>query len=218
MSRTTAGKTLNIRLTTSDNIKLGAWLVLSDSYYQSVPFPSGLASGIASSPEQQQQQQHTHISTSLSTYPTILFLHGNGGTRATAPRVRHYAGFSARLRANVLVPDYRGYADSEGSPSEVGLVRDARAAWDWLLAHGARSENVLVVGHSLGTAVAAQLGAELCAQKIEFRGLVLLAPFPRISTLMETYYLGGFLPLLVPLTKIAYGKSRRRFPLICFYT
>ena len=36
---------------------------------------------------------------------------------------------------NVLAIDYRGFGNSEGSPTEDGLALDARAAWDYLMAH-----------------------------------------------------------------------------------
>jgi hypothetical protein len=68
-------------------------------------------------------------------------------------RVRHYQAFATRLRTNVLAPDYCGFADSTGKPSEAGFTIDTRAKWDWLRAHGASPDGVLVVGSSLGTGV-----------------------------------------------------------------
>jgi abhydrolase domain-containing protein 12 len=61
----------------------------------------------------------------------------------------------------VLAPDYRGFADSTGKPSEAGLTIDTRAAWDWLRAHGASPDSLLVVGSSLGTGVAVQFAHAL---------------------------------------------------------
>lgn len=83
--------------------------------------------------------------------------------------------FTSRLGANVLAIDYRGFADSTGKPSEVGLVRDARAAFDWLVAQGKRAEDILIVGHSLGTGVSGQLGAELARDGVECKGIVFLS-------------------------------------------
>ena len=60
----------------------------------------------------------------------VLFLHGNGGNithRAEALRALH-----ARVGVSVLILDYRGYGRSGGSPSERGILADARAARDWL--------------------------------------------------------------------------------------
>lgn len=116
-----------------------------------------------------------HVLPALTERPAILFLHGNAATRAFSARVRHYQGFSSRLGANVLAIDYRGFADSTGQPSEAGLVSDARSAFDWLVAHGKRAEDILIVGHSLGTGVAGLLGAELSSENINCRGIVLLS-------------------------------------------
>lgn len=60
--------------------------------------------------------------------------------------------------------DYRGFGDSTGSPSEKGLRIDANAAWDWVKSMGAEDDNVVVIGHSLGTSAAAMLGEDLVAR------------------------------------------------------
>jgi abhydrolase domain-containing protein 12 len=156
-----ANKTLNLKIPTRDNETIGAWFVLSDPYYHSLPsIPTNVA---------------LHVSPALKEHPAILFLHGNAATRAFSARIRHYQGFSSRLGANVLAIDYRGFADSTGQPSEAGLLSDARSAFDWLVAHGKRAEDILIVGHSLGTGVAGLLGAELSSENINCRGIVLLS-------------------------------------------
>lgn len=154
-------QTLDFKIHTPDNETIGAWFILAGPYYDSLP----------SAPE----SVDTHIKPALTKYPTVLFLHGNSATRAFHARILHYKAFSLRLGANVLAIDYRGFADSTGTPSEPGLVCDARAAWDWLVAEGAKEEDILVVGHSLGTGVASQLGAQLSREGIKCRGVVLLS-------------------------------------------
>jgi abhydrolase domain-containing protein 12 len=57
--------------------------------------------------------------------------------------------------------DYRGFGDSEGVPSQEGLIDDAHAAWNWLLENGARQEDISIFGSSLGTAVGTHLVHEL---------------------------------------------------------
>lgn len=37
---------------------------------------------------------------------------------------------------NVITIDYRGFGNSQGTPSEEGLRMDARATWDWLVERG----------------------------------------------------------------------------------
>lgn len=99
-----------------------------------------------------------------------LFLHGNAGN------VTHRAAAMLEIAAAgnaVLVPDYRGYGRSDGRPTEQGLYRDAAAAYDWLLAQGWTTGQIILHGESLGTSVAADLAARRrCA------GLILEAPFP----------------------------------------
>ena len=165
-----ANKTLNFKLNTADNETLGAWFILSDSYYHTLPsIPSSV---------------DTHVQEALKRHPTILFFHGNAATRAFSVRVQYYKAFTSRLRANVLAIDYRGFAESSGDPSEAGLVCDARAAWDWLISQGAKPDDILIMGHSLGTGVTAQLGAQLDQEGINHRGLVLLSVRMQCSMLI----------------------------------
>jgi fermentation-respiration switch protein FrsA (DUF1100 family) len=89
----------------------------------------------------------------------LLFFHGNAGN------ISHRGdsvGVFRRLGVNVLIPDYRGYGRSEGSPSEEGLYRDARAAWQWLVDEGGfPPQRIIVFGRSLGGVVAARLASEV---------------------------------------------------------
>lgn len=64
------------------------------------------------------------------------------------------------MSANVIAIDYRGFGDSDGVPTEAGLVKDARAAWDWIKARSG-DQKVMVMGQSLGTGVAAKLTEDL---------------------------------------------------------
>ncbi len=190
-----AGKTVNMKLQSSDNTTLGAWFIFSDSIYRKTAFLSP-------------PQHPTHkIPYALDTRPTILFLHGNTGTRALPVRVTVYTGLTARLDANVFAVDYRGFGDSAGEPTVEGVARDARAAWDYLMLQGARPRDVLIVGHSLGTAIASLLAADLATEGVEPRGLVLMSPFSSIRELMDHYYLLGFLPLLKPLSVMPLASS-----------
>ncbi|KAG6900397.1 hypothetical protein C0993_011385 [Termitomyces sp. T159_Od127] len=190
MALLVTNKTLNLYIKTPDNETLGAWFVLSDRYYQSLPeIPTELV---------------THVPLAIKHHPTILFLHGNAATRAASARVLHYEAYSSRLGANVLAIDYRGFADSTGTPSEQGLVTDARAAWDWLQQQGAKEDDILIVGHSLGTGVTSQLAAQLSDEGLKPRGIVLLSPFSSIQEVIKTYQFFGLVPLLKPLSIFPY--------------
>ena len=162
--------------------------------------------------------------------------------------MQQYQAFATRLQANVLAPDYRGFADSTGKPSEAGLTIDTRAAWDWLRARGASPDSLLVVGSSLGTGVAVQFAHALEAEeavRVEAeaprvvnssyvpsrahvragsgngnrtrgcvavrerpRGVVLLSPFSKLETLLDTYYILGLMPLFAPLKTIPYLSGK----------
>ncbi|PPQ68412.1 hypothetical protein CVT26_006084 [Gymnopilus dilepis] len=181
-------RTVNLKIQTPDNETIGAWFILSDKYYKALP-------SIPTNPAE-------HITPALSSHPVILFFHGNAATRAFSARVQHYQAFSTRLGANVLAVDYRGFADSSGTPSEKGLVTDAQAAFDWLVAHGKKPEEILVIGHSLGTGVSGQLGAKLARDGVKCKGIVLLSPFSSIHEVLETYQMFGLIPLIKPIAVI----------------
>jgi fermentation-respiration switch protein FrsA (DUF1100 family) len=92
---------------------------------------------------------------------TLLFFHGNAGNishRGDSIKIFHELGL------NVLIFDYRGYGQSEGKPTEEGLYKDARAAWNYLTqTRGINDKNIILFGRSLGGAVAAKLAAEVNA-------------------------------------------------------
>ncbi|KAG6909757.1 hypothetical protein DXG01_015473 [Tephrocybe rancida] len=188
------GKTINLRLRAPDGTSLGAWFILSEPVYRSLD-----------APYEQKRDEEALIRRAITESPTLLFLHGNTGTRAHPLRTAVYTALTSRLSTNILALDYRGFGDSEGHPTVPGVAMDARAAWDWLtIEMGAKAEDVVVVGHSLGTAISALLGAQLGREGVNVRGVTLLAPFSSIRLLMDQYALFGVLPLLKPLAKLPF--------------
>ncbi|MBW1988683.1 MAG: alpha/beta hydrolase, partial [Deltaproteobacteria bacterium] len=88
----------------------------------------------------------------------LLFCHGNAGNishRRDLVLLYHHLGCS------VFLFDYRGFGRSSGRPSEKGTYTDARAAWDLLLSRGAPPRRTIILGRSLGGAVAARLASEV---------------------------------------------------------
>ncbi|OSD02496.1 alpha/beta-hydrolase [Trametes coccinea BRFM310] len=195
--RLAPGKTLNLKLTASDNVTIGAWFVLSEPFYQSLRHAS---------PSPLEQPSLADVQEAVRSHPTILYFHGNAATRAAPKRVQHYAAFTSRLPTNVLAIDYRGFGDSDGTPSEDGLTEDAKTAWRWILEQGAKPEDVMLVGHSLGTGVTSRLATSLAREGVKPRGVALLAPFTSLSSVLETYDIGGF-PILQPLQTFAIGRK-----------
>ena len=89
----------------------------------------------------------------------VLFCHGNAGNITRCNWVLSL--FTERLNCSILAFDYRGYGKSEGSPTEAGILADARAARKWLSARtGVAEKDIIVVGRSLGGAVAVDLAAK----------------------------------------------------------
>jgi fermentation-respiration switch protein FrsA (DUF1100 family) len=88
---------------------------------------------------------------------TLLFFHGNAGNisqRLESIRLFH------ELALAVFIIDYRGYGQSEGSPTEAGTYRDAAAAWRHLVGERRLAPHEIVVfGRSLGAAIAAELAS-----------------------------------------------------------
>ncbi|KAF9556885.1 alpha/beta-hydrolase [Agrocybe pediades] len=189
------GKTVNLKLHSADNTTLGAWFLFSESFYRQLPYPPP-------SNDDFSFPQRKYIPEALQSRPTILFLHGNTGTRAHPLRTVVYTALTSRLNANIMAVDYRGYGDSEGHPTVHGVGQDARAAWDYLMSQGAKPEDVLILGHSLGTAIAGLLSSELSREGIHARGTVLLSAFSSVRKLIDEYYLFGCLPLLKPLSMV----------------
>jgi fermentation-respiration switch protein FrsA (DUF1100 family) len=112
----------------------------------------------------------------------VLFCHGNGGNithRAEMLRILHDGAGVA-----VLAFDYRGYGRSEGKPSEAGVLADARAARQWLARRaGVQQADVVLMGRSLGGAVAVDLAASDGA-----RGLVVESSFNSLPDVAAYHY------------------------------
>jgi fermentation-respiration switch protein FrsA (DUF1100 family) len=67
----------------------------------------------------------------------------------------------------VFAFDYRGYGRSEGTPSEQGVLADARAARRWLAEReGVAEQDIVLYGRSLGGGVAVDLAAKDSARAL----------------------------------------------------
>ncbi len=87
----------------------------------------------------------------------VLFFHGNTGNISDC--IATLAMFH-QLGLSTFIFDYRGYGRSQGGPTEQGTYDDAEAAWIYLLRdRGIKSEDIIVMGRSLGAAIAAAQAA-----------------------------------------------------------
>lgn len=101
--------------------------------------------------------------------PTVVIFHGNGGSLRSQ---RYRLSYFKEANMGVLVLGYRGYAGSDGSPSEEGLYTDARTALDWLNAQGVADDRIVIYGESLGTGVATKMAIER-----ELAAVILESPY-----------------------------------------
>jgi pimeloyl-ACP methyl ester carboxylesterase len=134
--------------------------------------------------------------------------------------------------------DYRGFGHSTGSPTEAGLIVDGTALTNWVLQTAQiPADRIVILGQSLGTAVASAvalnfidpknellpqtdalqpssplLALQTAAQPLQtptlFASVILIAPFYSLPSLLLTYRLGGLVPLLLPLRPFPWlGKA-----------
>ncbi|KFW08795.1 Abhydrolase domain-containing protein 12B, partial [Eurypyga helias] len=112
-------------------------------------------------------------------HPVIIYLHGNGGTRAASHRVQFLKTMGA-ADFHILALDYRGYGDSSGHPTESGFTTDVLALYDWAKARSGNS-SILFWGHSLGTGIATNAARKLQEERgVQVDAVVLESPYTNI--------------------------------------
>ncbi|KAI1100837.1 alpha/beta-hydrolase [Jackrogersella minutella] len=133
----------------------------------------------------------------------VIYFHGNAGHLAQRFRPDSYHTLTDSSHYHVLAIDYRGFGKSTGTPSEAGLIYDGVAAVHWAM-HIADipASRIVIIGHSLGTAVASGVAEHFATQGIEFAGVVLVAGFSTLPNLLSTYKAAGFIPVLSPFRAI----------------
>jgi fermentation-respiration switch protein FrsA (DUF1100 family) len=91
--------------------------------------------------------------------PLLIAFHGNADLSVRMIDWAHEV--TERTGVPVMLAEYRGYMGLEGRPTYEGVGLDAEAAYTF--AHeqlGVPAESIALFGHSLGTAVAAELAAK----------------------------------------------------------
>jgi len=123
---------------------------------------------------------------SHSARATVIVFNGNAGNRSyRAPLARALAdaGF------HVCLSDYRGYGGNPGSPSEIGLLMDARAIHAAVAARpDVDARRIILLGESLGTGVAVAIAGEAKPMAV-----VLRSPFTSVADVAAHHY--WFLPV-----------------------
>lgn len=110
----------------------------------------------------------------------IFYLHGNGGSvNAWGDIAETYT----KLHYDIFLLDYRGYGKSDGTiESELQLFSDVHLAYKEMLKRY-KEDNVIVLGYSIGTGLAAQL-----ASTNNPALLILQAPYVSLTDVMRRTY------------------------------
>jgi len=112
----------------------------------------------------------------------VLFAHGNAGN--LSDRVALIRTLSESLGLSVMIFDYRGYGRSQGSPSIQGILKDGRAARQWLSQRAdIKPDQIILMGRSLGSSVVVHMAAEQGA-----RALILESAFSSLTDVADHAY------------------------------
>lgn len=114
--------------------------------------------------------------------PVLVYFHGNvqyAEYHALRLKPLYEAGFG------LLIPEYRGYGDLKGKPSQQSMEQDAVTAVKYLISTGTKANKIVLYGHSLGTYAALFAAAR---QEKPLGGVVLEAPFLSLETLAKEKY------------------------------
>lgn len=85
------------------------------------------------------------------------------------------------------------------------MILDASAAVDWALhVAGVPSDRIVLLGQSLGTAVVAAVSERYALQGIDFAGVVMVAGFSSLPTMLSGYAIAGWVPVLRPLKAVPF--------------
>jgi pimeloyl-ACP methyl ester carboxylesterase len=110
----------------------------------------------------------------------IFYLHGNAGSLATWG---HVAATYRPLHYDVFMLDYPGYGKSSGHiSSEKGLHTYIQQVYD-SMRHRYAEQDIVVLGYSIGTGLAARLAAENHPGR-----LILQAPYYSLVHMMQSNY------------------------------
>jgi pimeloyl-ACP methyl ester carboxylesterase len=116
--------------------------------------------------------------------PTILFCHGNASNISTTQEVAKQLSADGN---GVMMVEYEGYGQNEGTPSESKLYQNAIDAAKFLNTQkGIPNNQIILMGHSLGGPIAAHTAASV-SEENHFKGLILNSTVPDMPTLVKSW-------------------------------
>ncbi|XP_063935867.1 uncharacterized protein LOC108226578 [Daucus carota subsp. sativus] len=142
---------------------------------------------------------------------TLLYSHGNAADIGHMYEL--FVELSTHLRVNLMGYDYSGYGQSTGKPSEQNTYADIEAAYKCLQeSYGAKQEDIILYGQSLGSGPTLDLAARLP----QLRGVVLhsalLSGLRVIYPVRRTYWFDIYknidkIPLVKCVVLVIHGTS-----------
>lgn len=118
--------------------------------------------------------------------PVVIFAHGNGELIDQQPEnLEEYR----MMGISLLLPEYRGYGRSAGSPSQEAITQDFLAFYQWLLnREDVDPQRIMFHGRSLGGGVVLAL-----AEKHPPAAVILESTFLSARARMKAFGIPGFL-------------------------
>uniref|UniRef100_H2ZL85 AB hydrolase-1 domain-containing protein n=1 Tax=Ciona savignyi TaxID=51511 RepID=H2ZL85_CIOSA len=143
---------INQYITGPDNLKLGLWHI--------------------------RPEYDRHLQDAAKVF---IYCHGNAGHRGFGHRNLIFKVFQS-LGFHVIAFDYRGFGDSEGWPTQHGVIQDTVAVYEWVVQHTTSDCKIFLWGHSLGTSIATHAVAQVQENTSNPpRGLILESPFTSLN-------------------------------------
>jgi fermentation-respiration switch protein FrsA (DUF1100 family) len=116
----------------------------------------------------------------------VIYFPGNAGCRAD--RVSDCRDFT-QLGFDVILFDYRGYGDNQGSPSETMLASDASQIWKFATTKLHYSpDRIVLFGESMGGAMATRLASECSVAGTPPAALILNSTFTSLAETVAWHY------------------------------
>ncbi|KAJ9150201.1 Abhydrolase domain-containing protein 12B [Pleurostoma richardsiae] len=187
-----------LSLQTPDGVSLYAWHILPLPVW--AQHEDQLVKQPAVAPEEFTKSEAFRLLREDPHSRLVLYFHGNAGHVTQGIRAASYHVLTDTSSYHVIAIDYRGFGHSTGSPSEEGLITDASTVVDFAVnVAGVPPSRIVLLGQSLGTAVTSAVAERYVARGVDFAGVVLVAGFSSLPTMLSGYAIAGYVPILRPL-------------------
>ncbi|KAL4508029.1 hypothetical protein ABPG72_021402 [Tetrahymena utriculariae] len=143
--------------------------------------------------------------------PTVIYFHENAGNIGT--RIVYMKEYNNQANCNVVLIAYRGYSNSEGEPTEDGLMIDAQAILMHVFSRtDIDTKKIYLHGRSLGGAVAIYSASLKLPVNFTLAGIIVENTFTSISDMVDVIF--SKLKFLKGLVLRNYWPSIERIPKI----